>query len=187
MRLLIPATAVLILPGVILDVFPQMWVLPIAVITLNYTGLTQVPLNRMVAGVAPPGRVGEALSAAGVSMQVAGFVANLFVVTVTPWVMQLPMKNPLFIFFPIAALLHLSSLYPVWGNPRRGRWGAASGLVEEQASADIYTAMAAVRWRNKMRKPIVQKSETEAAAMIQSCWRSSRSVAANTRKGLIAK
>jgi len=168
LRILIPITALLMLPGIVMAFAPFMWILPVVVIALNYTGLPQVPLFRMIAGVAPPGRMGEALSAAGITMQAAGLVSNLMIALTSSRVQNIPMKSPLWVFYPLAAVLQFCAVLPLLGNPRHGHWGAAAGVVEDQVMATIYAAVFGLRWLRKSqeRSPHLQEasSSTEASA-----------------------
>ena len=64
-------------------------------IFLNYAGLPNVPLMRLVSGVAPPGRVGESLSSIGVAAQLASLIGNAAVVVINGYLLRSDMANPL--------------------------------------------------------------------------------------------
>jgi len=149
LRKLIPITATLKLFGVLLLFVSYLWFLPFVVVAESYTGLANVPLMRMVSGCAPPGRMGEALSAAGVSMQVAGFIGNVAITLILPCMRMVGWEAKLWIFYPLCACLHMLAILPVLGKPSRGGWGAASGEVKDQVMANIYAGIAGRRWMMK--------------------------------------
>jgi len=150
-RRLIPITAFLKLFGVLLIVVSHLWFLPLVVTAESYTGLAMVPLMRLVAAVAPPGRVGEAMSAVGVSMQAAGLVGNAFVIMMHPLMKHIHMEKQLWIYYPLCAFLHILALLPVTGAPSGAGWGMASGRVEDHFVAYVSASVAGRRWRNRAR------------------------------------
>mmetsp|Transcript_57372 Transcript_57372/g.147527 ORF Transcript_57372/g.147527 Transcript_57372/m.147527 type:complete len:546 (-) Transcript_57372:920-2557(-) len=151
LRKLIPFTAVMTCTGAILAIVPvaaRWYIVPLVVVAQNYASLVNVPLLRLAGGVAPPGRVGEALAAVGVAGQTANLVGNAAVVVINPLLFGTLMTNPFWVYYPACALLSLSALIPVLRSPKGG-WGAASGQVSDIVYATTLAHVAAQRWRQK--------------------------------------
>lgn len=145
LRMLIPIAALLVAVGAFMAVVQQMWYIAVVVICLTYAGMPNVPLQRIVAGVAPPGRTGEALAANGVFQMLAGLLGNMAVATLNPMLLSSSMPNPLWVYYPVCGLLVLMAILPLIGTPRGG-WGAATGSVTDQIHAISWADGALFRW-----------------------------------------
>eukprot|EP00439_Symbiodinium_sp_Y106_P020884 s2616_g2.t1 len=86
---------------------------------------------RLASGVAPPGRVGEALSSIGIAAQLASLIGNIAVAVLNRWLMSTDLYDPLWIYYPACGTLSLCAIIPLIGTPRGG-WGSASGDLQEQ-------------------------------------------------------
>lgn len=146
LRRLVPIASMLVTLGAFMAEVKQFWFIALTVIFLNYASLPNVPLMRLVAGLAPPGRVGESLTAIGIAAQLASLIGNAAVVFINHKLMQTDMANPLWIYYPMCGTLTLMAILPIQGTPYGG-WGAASGLREDQMVAIVYAHVAQQRWR----------------------------------------
>jgi len=150
LRRMVPFASILVVIGAFMAEVRQMWFIAIVVICLNYAGLPNVPLMRLVSGSAPPGRVGEALSSVGIAAQLASLIGNVFVAALNGQLMHSGLYDPLWIYYPMCGLLTLCAIIPLHGTPKGG-WGAASGIAEEQVFAITCAHLAAQRWRRKVK------------------------------------
>ena len=145
LRTLIPIAAVLVAVGAFMAVVRQMWYIAVVVICLTYANMPNVPLQRIVAGVAPPGRTGEALATVGVFTMLAGLLGNMAVATLNPMLLKSSLHNPLWVYYPICGVLVFLAIVPLIGTPRGG-WGAATGKVGDQIMAISWADGALFRW-----------------------------------------
>lgn len=157
LRKLVPLAAVLTLVGALMAWVQALWFVPVIVIAGSYASLWNVPLMRLVSGVAPPGRMGEALSSAGVSMQIAGLLGNGFVAVANPKLLSTNMENALWVYYPLCAVIAVAAILPLMGRPKSG-WGAASGLAKQGFYAATGAKVAGDRWLKITRQ---HKSERE--------------------------
>ncbi|CAE7782488.1 unnamed protein product, partial [Symbiodinium microadriaticum] len=125
----IPLSSFLVTVGALMAEVRQMWFIAVVVICLNYAGLPNVPLMRLASGVAPPGRVGEALSSIGIAAQLASLIGNIAVAILNRWLMSTDLYDPLWIYYPVCGTLSLCAIIPLIGTPRGG-WGSASGDLQ---------------------------------------------------------
>eukprot|EP00440_Ansanella_granifera_P032495 gb/GFBE01035258.1/.p1 GENE.gb/GFBE01035258.1/~~gb/GFBE01035258.1/.p1 ORF type:complete len:554 (+),score=97.14 gb/GFBE01035258.1/:1-1662(+) len=151
LRRMVPLSAILVTIGAFMAEVRQMWFIAVVVICLNYAGLPNVPLMRLVSGSAPPGRVGEALSAIGIASQLASLIGNVAVAFLNSQLIKSGLFDPLWIYYPLCGMLSLCALIPLHGMPRGG-WGAASGLAEEQVHAIVFAHLAQQRWRKEVKR-----------------------------------
>jgi len=151
LRRMVPLSAILVIIGAFMAEVRQPWFIAVVVICLNYAGLPNVPLMRLVSGSAPPGRIGEALSSVGIAAQLASLIGNVFVAALNGKLMHSGIFDPLWIYYPMCGLLTLCAMIPLHGTPKGG-WGAASGLAEEQLFAVTSAHVAAQRWRRKVQQ-----------------------------------
>ncbi|CAE7758969.1 unnamed protein product, partial [Symbiodinium pilosum] len=149
LRRMVPMTSILVTVGAFMAEVRQMWFIAVVVICLNYAGLPNVPLMRLVSGVAPPGRVGEALSAMGIAAQLASLIGNIAVAILNRWLMSTDLYDPLWIYYPACGVLSLCAIIPLSGTPKGG-WGAASGSLQEQFVAVVYAHKAMRRWKRQV-------------------------------------
>eukprot|EP00440_Ansanella_granifera_P040166 gb/GFBE01043565.1/.p1 GENE.gb/GFBE01043565.1/~~gb/GFBE01043565.1/.p1 ORF type:complete len:516 (+),score=107.69 gb/GFBE01043565.1/:1-1548(+) len=105
LRFMIPFAAVMIMAGAVMKWYPQMWCIPVVCITENLAGLTSVPLQLLIAELAPKGRLGEAMGVIGMTKQIVAFSGNAVVALVNPVLMQSGLENPLWIYYPVCACL----------------------------------------------------------------------------------
>ena len=69
-----------------------------------------------MAGVAPPGRTGEALATVGVFNMMAGLLGNMAVATLNPYLLSSGMPNPLWAWtWELAFNCSLQVYYPFCG------------------------------------------------------------------------
>lgn len=132
MQRMIPATALLQTVPSLLMVFPEPWFIPVAGICYALSCTVLTPLQTVNAELAPKAAVGEAMALVGVSKQCASVCGNLLVFFLTPILQSTGMQNPLWVFYPLAACVALSS-YPFAARIRGvKRMEAASS--DEQSS-----------------------------------------------------
>lgn len=146
LRILVPVSGLLVAVGAFMALIRQVWFIAVVVICLTYASLPNVPLFRMVGGLAPPGRMGEALAAVGVCAQCASLLGNVFVALVNPWLESTSIRNPLWVYYPICGTLVMLAILPLMGTPRGG-WGPASGQSIDKLHALVSTAVAYNRWK----------------------------------------
>eukprot|EP00931_Biecheleriopsis_adriatica_P087067 TRINITY_DN61591_c0_g1_i1.p1 TRINITY_DN61591_c0_g1~~TRINITY_DN61591_c0_g1_i1.p1 ORF type:complete len:547 (-),score=107.39 TRINITY_DN61591_c0_g1_i1:61-1701(-) len=146
LRRLVPLAAFLVSVGGLMAVVRQMWYIAVVVICLTYANLPNVPLQRIVAGVAPPGRTGEAIGTVGVFSMMASLVGNLAVASINPYLLSSSLSNPLWVYYPSCGFMVLLALIPLLGTPRGG-WGTASGKAVDSVHALIGARMAASKWK----------------------------------------
>lgn len=149
LRRMIPLSSFLVTVGALMAEVRQMWFIAVVVICLNYAGLPNVPLMRLASGVAPPGRVGEALSSIGIAAQLASLIGNIAVAILNRWLMSTDLYDPLWIYYPVCGTLSLCAIIPLIGTPRGG-WGSASGDLQEQFMAVVYAHKSMQRWRKEV-------------------------------------
>lgn len=165
LRRLIPLTAACTLFGLGLAICKEIWLLPIIASVQAFSGLAMLPLMRLAAGAAPPGRLGEVLAAVGMAMQLSGLLSNLLVAVMNP-----VLNTRLWVYYVVAALIALLALLPVLGRPRGG-WGAAAGQLQDELAAEILAKIMATRWLRTTRR-----SKSRAAhPSVREASRSSRS------------
>ncbi|CAE7940958.1 unnamed protein product, partial [Symbiodinium sp. KB8] len=148
LRRMIPLSSFLVTVGALMAEVRQMWFIAVVVICLNYAGLPNVPLMRLASGVAPPGRVGEALSSIGIAAQLASLIGNIAVAILNRWLMSTDLYDPLWIYYPVCGTLSLCAIIPLIGTPRGG-WGSASGDLQEQFMAVVYAHKSMQRWKKE--------------------------------------
>lgn len=146
LRILVPISSVLVAVGALMALVRQMWFIAVVVICLTYASMTAVPLLRMVAGVAPPGRMGEALAAVGVFAQSAGLIGNFLVAVMNPLLLRTSLTNPLWVYYPTCACIVLMAIIPLSGTPRGG-WGPASGKPKELLISFVSSVVGWNRWK----------------------------------------
>lgn len=159
LRRLVPIASILVTVGAFMAQVQQFWFIAVTVICLNYAGLPNVPLMRLVSGLAPPGRVGESLSAIGIAAQLASLIGNAAVVVLNHHLLKSDMANPLWIYYPMCGTMTLMAILPIRGEPYGG-WGAASGIRQDQWVAVVYAHVAQQRWR----KEVARRKALRAAA-----------------------
>uniref|UniRef100_A0A7S1WIU5 Major facilitator superfamily (MFS) profile domain-containing protein n=1 Tax=Alexandrium catenella TaxID=2925 RepID=A0A7S1WIU5_ALECA len=157
---LVPLTAILTAIGGLMAVVRAMWFVPVVVIAGSYAGLPNVPLMRMVSGAAPPGRVGEALSVAGVSMEIGGLLSNAMIVVVNPWLLKTPIPDVLGVYYPFGAAVALLAIIPLSSMPKGG-WGAAAGGTRDAFYAATNAKMAAAHWRRRAKRRTTERMQSE--------------------------
>lgn len=162
-RQLIPLSAAFMSVGAFLAVVRQIWFVGVVVTLLSYSGLPRVPLSRIVAGVAPPGRMGEALSAMGVVAQAAGLLANCIVVLLNRSLIASPLANPLWVYYPAGGILTLLAVLPLLGAPKGG-WGAAAGLLKDVLFSVVWARVADARWKRFVQRRRKTRELADAAA-----------------------
>mmetsp|Transcript_55204 Transcript_55204/g.178968 ORF Transcript_55204/g.178968 Transcript_55204/m.178968 type:complete len:160 (+) Transcript_55204:1213-1692(+) len=112
--------------GVVMAIFPYMWVVPLVCLAQNFAALAdKVPLKHLVAEAAPRGRVGEAMGTLGMVGQAISFLGNAVVASTTP-TMYHYLEKPLWIYFLACGALTLLSALPIQSM-------AGLSYVEEQA------------------------------------------------------
>lgn len=158
LRRLVPIASILVTVGAFMAQVQQFWFIAVTVICLNYAGLPNVPLMRLVSGLAPPGRVGESLSAIGIAAQLASLIGNAAVVVINHHLMGTAMANPLWIYYPICGTLTLMAILPIRGTPYGG-WGAASGIRQDQWVAVVFAHVAQQRWRKEVARRKALRAE----------------------------
>jgi len=126
LKVLIPVSAVMTSAGVVMAIFPYMWVVPLVCLAQNFAALAdKVPLKHLVAEAAPRGRVGEAMGTLGMVGQAISFLGNAVVASTTP-TMYHYLEKPLWIYFLACGALTLLSALPIQSM-------AGLSYVEEQA------------------------------------------------------
>lgn len=146
LRIMIPISSLLVSVGALMVVVRKMWFIAVVVVCLNYAALPSVPLLRMVVGVAPPTRMGEALASVGVFAQSAGLIGNFIVAVVNPALLRTSLKNPLWVYYPACSIIVLLALIPLTGSPKGG-WGPASGKPKEILRAFVSGVVSWNRWK----------------------------------------
>lgn len=163
-RQLIPFAATCILFTAGLAFVKTLWFLPLVVVLQNYASLPRVPMMRIVAGVAPPGRMGEAISAVGISSQFSGLLGNGIVALLNPILLKCGMQNPLWIYFIAAGGMTLAGILPLVGTPKNG-WGVAAGRLEDFTVAVVWARVAKSRWKKFVQKKRETRRLEELAAL----------------------
>lgn len=163
LRRLVPLSALLIASGAVLSLLPALWCVPLVVVAQNYAGLPNVPLFRLISGVAPPGRTGEAMSAAGMAQQAGGLLVSVIILCVNPMLLTAAEETGkrLWLYYPVGGLLALLALLPLWGTPRGG-WGAAAGRVDDEAFAVAMAHVSQSRWRQLVRRRKEERARAQA-------------------------
>jgi len=147
---LLPLSGVLLVAGAFMALARAYWFVPVVVIAEQYASLPNVPLMRLVAGVAPPGRMGEALSAAGVCQQIAGLLGNAIIAWLNKLLQESSIADPYWVYYPFCAVIAVTAILPLWGRPKGG-WGAAGGEAKEAFFASVNAKVAGRRWRSTAR------------------------------------
>lgn len=140
-RWMIPMCCMLMSVGALMALVRHMWFIAVVTLCLNCAGMIHVPLMRLASGLAPPGRVGESLSAVGVATEVASLLANGLVVSCNSVLINAGLFDPLWIYYPIGGLISLCALAPLSGTPPGG-WGTGSAIV--------YAHRAQAKWRRRI-------------------------------------
>lgn len=160
-RQLLPLAAISIAFSCTLAFIPQLWWVVIIVAVKDYSFLPRVPIMRMVAGVAPPGRMGEAISAAGIVSQLAGLVGNGLVAVLGHVFAAMHMADPLWLYFVAGGFLTLLALLPLLGQPKNG-WGVAAGRLDDFTAAVVMASVATSRWKGMVKR---NKAERMSSAL----------------------
>eukprot|EP00928_Gymnodinium_smaydae_P032163 TRINITY_DN23367_c0_g1_i1.p1 TRINITY_DN23367_c0_g1~~TRINITY_DN23367_c0_g1_i1.p1 ORF type:complete len:528 (-),score=97.31 TRINITY_DN23367_c0_g1_i1:93-1676(-) len=109
LRIGIPVSAVLQALPALLVVFPQILVVMCSGVSLALSGVIFTPLQTVCAEIAPPGAVGESMALVGVSKQAASVAGNILVFFGVPLLQSMHWDHPLWVFYPLAAAIALSS------------------------------------------------------------------------------
>eukprot|EP00415_Alexandrium_ostenfeldii_P005143 UN5143 len=148
LRCLIPVTALMLSMGALIKAVRFMWFVAVLEFFLSLTDLYEVPLSRLVTGVARPGKVGEWLSTLGLAMEVAKLLGNAFTVGINTVFMINLHGLRLWWYYPSCGLLILLAALPILGTPKVPTgWGAAAGSRMEQLHMHLAVARAANKWK----------------------------------------
>eukprot|EP00930_Biecheleria_cincta_P004102 TRINITY_DN1049_c0_g1_i1.p1 TRINITY_DN1049_c0_g1~~TRINITY_DN1049_c0_g1_i1.p1 ORF type:complete len:608 (-),score=130.50 TRINITY_DN1049_c0_g1_i1:45-1868(-) len=107
---MIPVGAVCVMAGCMLNWIPYMWFLPIVCATESFADLTRIPMALLITELAPKGRLGEAMGVVGMIKQIVSFLGNAVVAGLNPVLQASELHNPLWIYYPICALMRLLTL-----------------------------------------------------------------------------
>jgi len=135
---------------------PHLWVVPFIVAVQNMGDLYQVPLMRMAAGVARPGRVGTWLTMVGMAVEAGNIVGYLAIIVINSLLSRSKNHFPLWIYYPAAGALGMLALVSIWGKPKTDMgWGAAAGNCRDQFKAMMLARKLAKRWEERALGPRV--------------------------------
>lgn len=110
-------------------VFPHMRAVICASLFLGFSHMVMPPLQALVAQLAPPDRVSEAMGAVGAFKCMASVLGNLFVFLGIPLLRRTGLRHPLWLAYPCCGLLSLSAVLFVLRLP-------AGAIAEAQPQAE---------------------------------------------------
>merc|ERR1719356_2314014 len=106
---LIPVASFLQCLPTLLIFLPHLWAVGVVGAILGSSLMVLPPLQALVAQLAPPDRVSEAMGAVGAFKSMSSFLGNLFVILIVPLLQRTGLQHPLWILYPVCGLMSLSA------------------------------------------------------------------------------
>mmetsp|Transcript_1418 Transcript_1418/g.4154 ORF Transcript_1418/g.4154 Transcript_1418/m.4154 type:complete len:552 (-) Transcript_1418:91-1746(-) len=154
LRWLVPVTAIVMSVGGFTVLIPKMWIVPVIVAVQNTGELYQVPLMRMAAGVARPGRVGTWLTLVGMAFEAGNILGGFAIILFNSIFCKSNNEDsfPLWIYYPVAGAVAMLALLSVCGVPKgQIGWGSAAGTCKEQFAVMMLARRAGLKLRARAR------------------------------------
>eukprot|EP00418_Pyrodinium_bahamense_P025782 CAMPEP_0179137024 /NCGR_PEP_ID=MMETSP0796-20121207/65337_1 /TAXON_ID=73915 /ORGANISM="Pyrodinium bahamense, Strain pbaha01" /LENGTH=482 /DNA_ID=CAMNT_0020836163 /DNA_START=7 /DNA_END=1452 /DNA_ORIENTATION=- len=156
LRRLVPVTAATVASGALMLTDQVVmhsgfvWLVPVVVAVQTLSGLYQVPLMRLAAGVARPGRIGTWLTVVGMAVECGRMLGNLVIILTNELMIAHTHHVLLWRYYPAAGVVALFALLFLSGKPKLAiGWGAAAGGCKEQLEAVIIAHKVSRHWKRK--------------------------------------
>jgi len=123
---LIPVAGFLQCLPTLLIFLPHLWAVGVVGAILGSSLMVLPPLQALVAQLAPPDRVSEAMGAVGAFKCLASLLGNLLVSLIVPVLRRSGLSHPLWVLYPACGAMTLSSLLLVQRLPVAAAYGATA-------------------------------------------------------------